>query len=765
MALALLLGIGSGTGLACLAGARRTLSAFDRVARATVLPDVNTGHGLPPAEAEAVARRFQGVRRHKTVVGFVGSVAGLDPTLFKYFIGSVSDGADVAAPVLRSGRTPRPDRADEVLLTGRAVDAAGIVPGDQLTLRLFATDLSDSVTRRVTVVGTARDLDVAADQSQDRSSVRLTPAFTAANAERLQAWSATALVAEPDTDVERDLLPQLRAAGWQVDETRTAAQSRVQEALHPLVTTLALLGGFFLLATVVVVGQGLVRQSDASGSERMAGRALGLTPSQLRVVDLASTLSVAVPGIMAGLVLAVVLSPLFPVGSLRPLDPGRGLTVDLTVLGLGAGAMLVLLLVGNLLAARWSDRPGRLAATPRAVLAAASRPVASTGLALALGATSAARRRYWTTVVTSAVALSLVVAAVGFVAALDRLSSEPVRYGVGWELTARNAYGEVPPDRVRRLFEKDPDITAVSGASVAALLVNGEETVPGLAVLPITGELWPTLVEGSLPRNDTEIVVGAATLDALDAGIGDTVEVAAPFFSPAGARLRIVGTAVFPSIDLAGVDPTRLDNGVALTWARYQSLQAGADVGDQMPDITLIDLAGGVDPQSVIERYPDGVPEVRGFAPTEWLTSLAPLEVAETDRASGFIWTLVVLLAITVAATIGHGLAAVVRRRRGDYAVLKALGFTRRQVGEAVLWQSMAVAVLALMLALPVGAALGSWSWGAFARLLGVVDTPVLPVAGLVGVAAGSLLVAGALACIPGVIAGRISPAAALRHE
>ena len=74
---------------------------------------------------------------------------------------------------------------------------------------------------------------------------------------------------------------------------------------------------------------------------------------------------------------------------------------------------------------------------------------------------------------------------------------------------------------------------------------------------------------------------------------------------------------------------------------------------------------------------------------------------------------------------------------------MKALGLTRRRSG----------------------AALGGWSWGAFARLLGVVDTPVVPVASLIAVCAGSLLVAGALACIPGVIAGRTAPAAALRHE
>lgn len=395
--------------------------------------------------------------------------------------------------------------------------------------------------------------------------------------------------------------------------------------------------------------------------------------------------------------------------------------------------------------------------------------MASAGLGLALGATTAHRRRFWATVSGSAMALGLVVSAVAFVSALDRLSAEPVRYGVGWELTARNPFGEVPPEGVRALVDGDRDIEAVAGAVATSILVDDEITIPTLAVLPITGDLWPTLVEGAIPRNDTEILAGAAVLDALDPCIGDTVELKSPYYSARGPRVRIAGTAVFPSVDIPGVDPTRLNNGLAMTWGRYQAFQVdegdAVEDGDRMPDIAFFDLVDGVDPQTVIDRYGDGLPELIGFAATEWLPSLAPLEVVETERAGGLIWTVVGLLGLTVVATIGHGLVAGVRQRRGDYGVLKALGFTRRQVVGAVLWQSTVVVVLALVVALPLGTALGRWAWQTFARSIGVIDTPLVPVLGLVVVAAGALLASGLVAAVPAAVAGRTAPAAALRHE
>ena len=78
-------------------------------------------------------------------------------------------------------------------------------------------------------------------------------------------------------------------------------------------------------------------------------------------------------------------------------------------------------------------------------------------------------------------------------------------------------------------------------------------------------------------------------------------------------------------------------------------------------------------------------------------------------------------------AGLGLTLIASVRRRRRDFALLKTLGFTRRQLAGAVAWQSTVIAALGLVVGVPLGIAAGRWLWLAFARELSAVPDPVIP--------------------------------------
>lgn len=761
---ALLLGLGAGAGFACLAGARRTASWFDRVAQVNGFPDINSSHGLPPREAVQTVERFEGVADHDTVIGFAGYVEGIDRTLIKYFVGAWDQPLDIQRPILRAGRYPNPDARTEILVAGRGADAAGLKPGDELSVTFFLSDFSDTVSERFVVTGIgAHMVEALSDSGQDRSGIYFTPAFSAANDERLRAWSATALVAEPGQ--VGHVVEQVLDAGWSLDETRGTTHRRVQDALRPLLVTLAILGLLLIAAAVVLVAQALARQSDDSRREGEAVRAIGFSRRQLVLVELLTSLSVAGIGAVLAVVLAVVLSPLAPVGAVRPFEPERGADIDLTVLGLGA-LTLVLVIVGVQLARRAAlMRPDHGRARP--FLPRASLGPVLSGLRLAAGGTRTHRRQFWATIGFSALALVLVVAGITFAGALDRLTGEPVRYGVGWELSARAAYGDLDPDDLRELFADDPDIDGVSAATVTAVLIEGQ-TSPLLAVLPVTGALWPTIVDGERPDRSGEIVVGKAVLEAIGADIGDTVVLGGPYRageSRAGgsAEATIVGTAVFPSIDLAGVDPTRLDQGVAMTWDQLQSLYGESSGG--LPDLVFIDLREGADVREVIARYPEGLPELTGIAPTEWLPTLAPAEILEADRAIPYVWIVIALLAIIVLGTLGHALASGVRRSRTDYAVLKTLGFTRRQVITSVTSQSIATIAVALVIAIPVGIAVGRALWRTFAEIIGVIDTPVVPLLALSLLAVGAVACAALVAAVPGVLAARTRPAALLNGE
>jgi hypothetical protein len=97
--------------------------------------------------------------------------------------------------------------------------------------------------------------------------------------------------------------------------------------------------------------------------------------------------------------------------------------------------------------------------------------------------------------------------------------------------------------------------------------------------------------------------------------------------------------------------------------------------------------------------------------------------------------------------------------------MLSGLGFVRRQVSATLAWQASAVAAVALVVGLPVGVALGRWSWRLTADALWVVSTPEIPVAALALVAVAAVVVVNAAALGAAALVRRGSPSAALRAE
>jgi predicted lysophospholipase L1 biosynthesis ABC-type transport system permease subunit len=62
-------------------------------------------------------------------------------------------------------------------------------------------------------------------------------------------------------------------------------------------------------------------------------------------------------------------------------------------------------------------------------------------------------------------------------------------------------------------------------------------------------------------------------------------------------------------------------------------------------------------------------------------------------------------LAAGAVAALGLTLVTSVRRRRRDFALLKTLGFTRRQLSAAIAWQSTVVIAIGLVIGVPLAMA------------------------------------------------------------
>lgn len=105
------------------------------------------------------------------------------------------------------------------------------------------------------------------------------------------------------------------------------------------------------------------------------------------------------------------------------------------------------------------------------------------------------------------------------------------------------------------------------------------------------------------------------------------------------------------------------------------------------------------------------------------------------------------------------------RRRRHDLALLKTIGFLRRQVAAAVAWQTATFALIALAIGVPLGIAAGRALWTALADHLGAVAEPITPLMTLALLTAATLVVGTCLAYAGGVLLARARPAAALRSE
>src|ERR1019366_4805338 len=88
-----------------------------------------------------------------------------------------------------------------------------------------------------------------------------------------------------------------------------------------------------------------------------------------------------------------------------------------------------------------------------------------------------------------------------------------------------------------------------------------------------------------------------------------------------------------------------------------------------------------------------------------------PTNLVNFGQAVDFPLLLGVTLALFGAATLAHLLFVSVTRRRRQFALLKVLGFVRRQVSTAMCWQATTIAVIGVVFGVPTGLIIGRIVW------------------------------------------------------
>ena len=144
---------------------------------------------------------------------------------------------------------------------------------------------------------------------------------------------------------------------------------------------------------------------------------------------------------------------------------------------------------------------------------------------------------------------------------------------------------------------------------------------------------------------------------------------------------------------------------------------------------------------------------------------MLPTAVVDLGHLATMPLVLAVFFGLLACATVAHALVTTVRRRRHDLAVLRSVGFTRRQSRIAIAWQATLLAVAGIVVGVPLGLITGRVIWRLVAEDFPVAYVPPVEAIAVLVVVPVALVVAQALAAGPAHAATRIRPAETLRAE
>ena len=444
--------------------------------------------------------------------------------------------------------------------------------------------------------------------------------------------------------------------------------------------------------------------------------------------------------------------------------PDPGIAADWLVLGGGAGVLIVVLAaVAVVLACRRAPHraavrrqrhPAQGSGVARIAREAGLPPSAVEGIRLALdpgaGRNAVPVR---SAILGAAMAMIVMLATVTFGSSLATLVSRPALYGWNWTYALSSGTPTyIPRSRAAALLDHDPAVAAWTGVYYGTFKIDGL-TVPVIGQSPRAPVGPPVLSGHGLRATGRSCSVPPPWLRCTSTSATRSPCRAAPCGGPGCASSA----------------PPRCRRSASVTpctrrWAPGRCSTTGVIPGavPSQPNDILVTLRPGADravQQRLLERL---VPAVNGG---QVIPVQRPAEIVNYRSMGDTPGYLGAALAAGAIAALGLTLMASVRRRRRDLALLKTIGFTRRQIAAAVAWQSSVAVAAGAVVGVPVGIALGRFLWDLFARQINVVPEPTVPGLWVILIVVGAVLLANLVAVVPGRVAARTPTALLLRAE
>jgi hypothetical protein len=794
-----LLALAGGAALTAAQAARRTDTAFARdLAEGRASDAVVNANTYTENPKDAVSLRVQGTRMLDQVTrldyvdahGLFGGVNIARQLPGGRFDNRLNTGTalglaayddDIGRTVARfrvkAGRVPRADRVDEVLINPRIARLEGWRVGTRINdMYVFGPDDFDETGGPrygsgahlpLVVVGIgAVPEDLLVPDAELPPRLFLTPAFAARYPDSVFYLNQWVRLRHGAADLERlqsDVTRINRAAPYismPIAPTREGL-TKINRANDPLVNGLWILAALAGVVGLLLASQSLGRAFAGRAGDHAQLRALGATRRQRFEIEVISLIIVAAVAALAAALIGFLGSAFTPVGSARRAEPHPGLSINLSLLAIGAG----LLFLGTVLAtlpaiwrvSRLKQLPGPVAidAMQRRARVADALASAGFGAPAVVGtrlALQSGRGATATPVRSVLASLTLVIAAAtatfAFGVNLQRVTTTPRLYGWNWDAAVGTAFGSIPQDAV------DPVVhfanVRQAGAVTIGRITIGGRTISGFGLDPLRGSVGPDLAEGRLPQARDEIVLGARTMRRAHAHVGGDVDAKV---NGARVRLHVVGEAPFASFGGVKFSDAGLGTGALGTTSLFPVTDDGS--GGKFNYI-LLRFAPGT--------RADTLPKLRAWLagvgctdPTCLLTDGRPTEVDGYRNARGLPSAIGIMLILLLVATLTHVLVTTMRRRAADLAVLRALGCVPRQLASILRWQAFVLTGTALALGIPIGLLASGLAWRAFTDQLGIAPGTVIPLVALTTLTLVMLALALVLASAAGMRVPRVA--------
>jgi FtsX-like permease family/MacB-like periplasmic core domain len=345
--------------------------------------------------------------------------------------------------------------------------------------------------------------------------------------------------------------------------------------------------------------------------------------------------------------------------------------------------------------------------------------------------------------------------------------SHPALYGWNWNYEMLGNFGglaDIPLPQTAQLLGRDRYVASWSRVSFDDLRIDGQD-VPVLGTTP-NAAVMPPVLSGHTLQGANEVVMGPSTMAELHKNIGDTVTFDNGVTKP--SQLVVVGTTTLPAIGAGETLHLEIGTGAVLAEQLIPERDRGFGDLPTSPEAVFVRLRPGANPTAArrsLDEIASNVGSILGHGPPAVVPVQRPAEIVDYRTMGNTPALLGGTLAAAAVAALGLTLLTSVRRRRRELALLKTLGFTRRQLVATVAWQASVAVAIGVLIGVPLGIVAGRSLWEQFAQALHVVPEPTVPTLPIALVAVGAFVLANIVAAIPAAQAARTRTADLLHAE